>query len=278
MKGEFARIFGEGGEMYRFAMLRYLWFGVCIVGTILVLSGFTNLALCLAQSQAQPQLQFDLASIKPSTIVARSDSNPESIDIAPGGRLTMRNIRLSACIKWAFDVQDSQVSGPTWIESERYDIVAQGTGSITANNLKVMLRSLLADRFKLTVHHAKKEASVYWLVVAKNGPKFSESKEDGKSDIRRTPVGVTAEKTSMAEFADLLSGQLGTPVADMTGLKGRFDLAFDLRPYVANQTAPQSISSLIVEAMEEQLGLKLQSVKTVVDTLIIDHIEKPSAN
>jgi uncharacterized protein (TIGR03435 family) len=82
----------------------------------------------------------------------------------------------------------------------------------------------------------------------------------------------------MAEFADLLLAQLGTPVADMTELKGRFDLAFDLRAYVANQTAPQSISSLIVEAMEEQLGLKLQSVKTIVDTLVIDHIEKPSEN
>ena len=82
----------------------------------------------------------------------------------------------------------------------------------------------------------------------------------------------------MAEFADLLSGQIGTPVADMTGLKGRYDLAFDLRPYLANQTAPQSISSLIVDFMEEQLGLKLQLVKTVVDTLVIDRIEKPSAN
>jgi uncharacterized protein (TIGR03435 family) len=141
-----------------------------------------------------------------------------------------------------------------------------------------MLRSLLADRTKLELHHVKKESSVYGLVVAKNGPKFSESKEEGKGDIRRTPVGVTAEKTSMAEFADLLSGQLGTPVADMTGLKGRYDLAFDLRPYVANQTAPQSISSLIAEAMEEQLGLKVQPVKTVVDTLVIDHIEKPSEN
>jgi uncharacterized protein (TIGR03435 family) len=263
--------------MSRFGTCRCHWLGVCIVGTILVLSGITNLALCLAESQAS-QPQFDVASIKPSTVVTLGDNNPESIDIAPSGRLTMRNIRLSSCLKWAFDVQDSQISGPGWIGSERYDIIAQATGPTTTNNLRLMLRSLLADRIKLELHHAKKEASVYGLVVARNGPKFSESKEDGKSDIRRTPVGVTAEKTSMAEFADLLSGQLGTPVGDMTGLKGRYDLAFDLRPYVANQTAPQSISSLIVEAMEEQLGLKLQSVKTVIDTLVIDHIEKPSAN
>jgi uncharacterized protein (TIGR03435 family) len=225
---------------------------MCIVGTIAVLSGITNLALCLAESQAS-QLHFDVASIKPSMVVTLGDNNPESIDIAPSGRLTMRNIRLSSCLKWAFDVQASQVSGPGWIESERYDIIAQATGPTSSNNLKLMLRSLLADRTKLELHRAKNEASVYGLVVAINGPKFSESKENGKSDIRRTPVGVTAEKTSMGEFANLLSGQLGTPVADMTRLKGRYDLAFDLRPYVANQTAPQSISSLIVEAMEEQL-------------------------
>jgi uncharacterized protein (TIGR03435 family) len=140
------------------------WIGVCIVGTTLVLSGVTNFTMCLARSRAQ--LQFDVASIKPSMVVAPGDSNPESIDIAPGGRLTMTNIRLSSCLKWAFDVQDSQISGPGWIEAERYDIVAQATGPTTTNNLKLMLRSLLADRFKLALHHANKESSVYGLVVA----------------------------------------------------------------------------------------------------------------
>jgi uncharacterized protein (TIGR03435 family) len=143
--------------------------GVCIVGTILVLSGITNLALCLAESQAS-QPQFDVASIKPSTVVTLGDNNPESIDIAPSGRLTMRNIRLSSCLKWAFDVQDSQISRPGWIGSERYDIIAEATGPTTTNNLKLMLRSLLADRIKLELHHAKKEASVYGLVVAKKRP------------------------------------------------------------------------------------------------------------
>lgn len=234
---------------------RYRWLGLYIVVTVLVLPGLVNVATCLAQSQAPPQLQFDVASIKPGTVVSLSDSNPEPIETAPGGRLTMRNIRVSACIRWAFDLQDSQLSGPGWIESERYNIIAQAPGPTTSNNLKLMMRSLLADRFKLAVHHVIKEASVYGLVVSKVGPKLFASKEDGKSDIRRTLVGVTAEHTSMVEFADLLSGQLGMRVADLTGLSGRFDLAFDFRPYIANQTAPQSISKLMVEAMEEQLGL-----------------------
>ena len=190
----------------------------------------------------------------------------------------MRNIRLSSCLKWAYGVQDSQIAGPDWVGIERYDIVAMAPGPAKEENLKVMMRSLLADRFKLALHHGSKEIGIYGLVVAKNGPKFRESKEDGRSNITRTAVGVTAEKISMPEFADLLSGQLATPVSDMTGLTGRFDLAFDLRQYVANAITPVSISSLIVEAMEEQLGLKLQSTKSSVEVLIIDHIERPSAN
>jgi uncharacterized protein (TIGR03435 family) len=231
-----------------------------------------------AQSQVTPQFQFDVVSIKPSQFVPAGDSNPESIDISQGGRLTMRNIRLSSCLKWAYGVQDSQIAGPDWIGMERYDIVALAPGPATEEDLKLMLRSLLADRFKLALHHASKEIGIYGLVVSKNGPKFRESKEDGKGNITRTAVGVTAEKISMPEFANLLSGQLATPVIDMTELKGRFDLAFDLRQYVANATTPVSISSLIVEAMEEQLGLKLQSTKSSLEVLIIDHIERPSAN
>ena len=253
--------------------MRYTWVLAVLISPAIIVNE------CRAQSQATPQSQFDVASIKPSPFVLAGDSNPESIDVSQGGRLTMRNIRLSSCLKWAYGVQDSQIAGPDWVGIEQYDIVALAAGPTTEENLKLMLRSLLADRLNLALHHASKEVGVYGLVVAKNGPKFHESKEDGKSSINRTAVGVTAEKISMPEFADLLSGQMATPVADMTGLKGRFDLAFDLRQYVvANPTTPVSISSLIVEAMEEQLGLKLQSTKSSVEVLIIDHIERPSAN
>lgn len=254
--------------------MRYRWTLTALILPVFIIKATE----CGILPQALPQMRFDVASIKPRQLVVAGDNNPEGIDVSPGGRLTMTNIRLISCLKWAYGVQDSQIAGPDWLGTERYDIVALASGSATEENLKLMLRALLADRFKLALHHATKEVGVYGLVVAKNGPKFRESKVDGKSNITRTPVGVTAEKISMSEFADLLSGQLATPVTDMTGLKGRFDLAFDLRQYVANASTPVSISSLIAEAMEEQLGLKLQSVKSSVDVLIIDHIERPSAN
>jgi uncharacterized protein (TIGR03435 family) len=252
--------------------MRYAWILAALISVAYDVND------CRAQSPETAQSQFDVASIKPSQFVLAGDSNPESIDVSQGGRLTMRNIRLSSCLKWAYGVQDSQIPGPDWVGMDRYDIVALASDPASEEDLKLMLRSLLADRFKLKLHHANKEIGRYGLVVAKNGPKFRESKEEGKSNITRTAIGVTAEKISMPEFADLLSDRLTTPVVDMTGLKGRFDLTFDLREYVANATTPVAVSSLIVEAMEEQLGLKLQATKSSVDVLIIDHIDRPSAN
>jgi uncharacterized protein (TIGR03435 family) len=231
-----------------------------------------------AQSQTAVLPQFEVASIKPSKLITAGDNNSESIDMSPGGRLTLSNIRLSSCLKWAYGVQDPQISGPGGLDLERYDIVAQAPGPTAEGQLKLMMRSLLADRFKLALHYEEKALTAYVLVVAKNGPKFRRSEGEGKSDVRRTQVGVTAEKISMKEFADLLSGQLRSPVADKTGLKGAFDLAFDLRQYIANESTPVSISSLILQAMEDQLGLKLQAAKTAVQVIVIDHLEKPSAN
>jgi uncharacterized protein (TIGR03435 family) len=252
--------------------MRYAWILAALVSVIF------HVCECRAQSPGIPQSKFDVASIKPAQFVPTGDGNPESIDVSPGGRLTMRNIRLYSCLKWAYGVQDSQIVAPPWVGMERYDIVALAASATSEGNLKLMMRSLLADRFKLAFHHTNKEVAIYDLIVAKNGPKFRESNGTGRGNITRTTTGVTAEQMSMQEFADLLSGQLATPVVDMRGLNGRFDLAFDLRQYVANANKPVDILSLILEAMPEQLGLKLQSTKRSVEVLVIDHIEKPSAN
>jgi uncharacterized protein (TIGR03435 family) len=232
---------------------------------------------CRGQSQTAVLPQFEVASIKPSKLIAAVDDS-ESIEVSPGGRLTLGNIRLSSCLKWAYGVQDPQISGPGDLDFKRYDVIAQASGPTAEDQLKLMLRSLLADRFKLAFHYEEKALIEYVLVVAKNGPKFRQAEGDGKGNVKRTQVGVTAERISMQEFADLLSGQLRSPVADKTGLKGTFDLAFDLRQYMANENTPVSISSLILQAMEDQLGLKLQSARGPAQVIVIDHLEKPSAN
>jgi uncharacterized protein (TIGR03435 family) len=241
-----------------------------------------SLATYLGQSQVDKLPQFDVASIRLANLNTDDDSSSDRVDISLGGRLTMRSIRLNSCVKWAYGVQDAQIVDRVGLTagliSERYDIVAQAAGPTSDKNLKLMMQSLLADRFKLVLHREKKELAIYKLVVAKSGPKFRKSEGEGNREIRRSRVGVVAEKISMSEFADYLSGEVHGPVQDMTGLTGSFNLALDLRPYVANASTPVMISSLILEAMRDQLGLQLQSQRGLTDILVIDHVERPTAN
>ena len=242
----------------------------------LLATALMTLAAVMGVSAQDSRLKFEVASVKPSTLIA--DENIESIDALPGGRLTMTNVSVESVLEWAYGVQDSQISGRDRLASERYDIVALASAPSTVNDLKLMMRTLLGERFKLVLHHENREQSRYVLLVSKNGPKFRESEGEGKGDIKRTQTGIIAEKILMSEFANILSGQLRSPVSDMTGLNRRYDLAFDLRQYVANETTPVAISSLILEAMEEQLGLKLESARGPVEVLVIDSVSKPTEN
>src|SRR5580693_5387390 len=103
------------------------------------------------------QSQFEVASIKPSQAanMDREGNRREDVDTAPG-RLTMRNVSLSSCIRWAYGVHWSQVSGPDWLGTERFDIAAKAAGPASEDQLKVMLQTLLGDRFKLTLHRDSK--------------------------------------------------------------------------------------------------------------------------
>jgi uncharacterized protein (TIGR03435 family) len=153
-------------------------------------------------------------------------------------------------------VKSFQISGPGWLDSERYDIVAKVPRGATKAECKLMMQNLLAERFKLMLHREKKDLPMYALVVGKNGPKLKESVEDpvaaaamskptmGKDGFPVLPAGLadlsakslkamngvpgasmTASHQSMAEFAEMLSSRLNLPVVDMTGLTGKYDYA-----------------------------------------------------
>src|SRR5277367_1733864 len=112
-----------------------------------------------AQTRDVVAPRFDVASIRPTNANtdADDDSTSERLDVSAGGRLIMRSIRLSSCLKWAYGVQDAQIVDKVGMTSERYDIVAQAQGPTTGNNVKLMMQALLADRFKLVLHREKKE-------------------------------------------------------------------------------------------------------------------------
>jgi len=158
-----------------------------------------------------------------------------------------------------------------------------------------MLQSLLADRFGMKVHHEQKQLAVFLLALAKNGPKFHEptpsntsefveSKSQGDPLFSGTKATIIVARVTMGEFALKLSGPLGQPVLDRTGLKGRYDLRIDMTPYLTpvNANGDRNIThpvSFAATAFQDQLGLKLESGKEMTDLLVVDAINRePSEN
>ena len=254
-------------------------------------------AVGLCQSQdgdSSFRPEFEVASIKPDPIPL------QNIRIGkPGGRLVARGIFTKFLIALAYNVQEFQIlDGPSWINREQYSIDAKPgdnpKGPLLSlyfnqrqkedDEFKLRIQSLLADRFQLRIHKETREQQVYSLVVAKNGPKFKESKfnegdvEKGRlPGLKMFPYQLTGTSVDIHLLAEQLSRSLGRNVIDQTGLNGAYD--FDLRwvPDVADgDSVPDGPS--IFTAVQEQLGLKLESGKAPVDAIIIDHIEKPSPN
>ena len=218
------------------------------------------------QDAAKPA--FEVASVKPS----QRGSSGGGITPGPTG-LTARNVTLLFCIRIAYDVQDYQVAGPDWISTEQYDIAAKTGAPVQQDQLRLMLQTLLAERFKLVMHREQRTRSVYQLVVGNNGPKLTPAKPDESSGITADIGHLTLSAASMPVLARRLSQQLHEPVLDATGLTGTYDFTLD---WAQNDSVP---GPSLFTAVQEQLGLKLETKKVPVDVLVIDHAEKiPTAN
>jgi len=195
----------------------------------------------------------------------------------------------------AYGIRDFQiVGGPSWLGSDRYDITAKPEGAATSDQVKVMMQALLKDRFQLQFHRETKELPTYALVVAKGGPKVHASEEVSGSDkpkgMRRQMMGrgqFTLEGAPMSAFAEQLARVLGRSVIDKTGLTGNYDVKLEYTPDDTGMMkgpredapAPADASGIsIFTALQDQLGLKLESTKGPVEILVIDRAEKPSEN
>jgi uncharacterized protein (TIGR03435 family) len=237
--------------------------------------GFLNSAAGPAQSQTK--ISFDAASVKVAKPGDLSDDR-EDIRTSPG-TLTMRHVSLKSCIQWAYGLSGFQISGPGWLGSDRFDITAKVANPAKDDQLRLMLQSLLAERFKLALHRDQKEEQVYVLTVSKNGPKFHESKGDGSSRMMPGRFGFTAQRTSMPQLAEYLAIPMRRPVLDRTGLTGRYDFAMDLTPYTTGNAQPQDMAGMVLTAVQDQLGLKLESQKGPLAFLVVEHAERvPTAN
>jgi uncharacterized protein (TIGR03435 family) len=235
--------------------------------------------------------EFEVASIKPHP----GDYRAIALGEPSPGRFHAIGATLKNLMTVAYEVQDYQITGgPNWISSERYDIEAK-TEVSSALKVTECLQSLLEDRFKLKVHRDTKEMPIYVLMVAKGGPKLKESEGECPSPPGpRSPCGgltgiwnrMSGTSVPMERLVDGLSWDLGRSIIDKTGLAGRYDVHLEWTPDQSQTWVlpfappPQSDNSgpSIYTALQEQLGLRLESAKGPAKILVIDHAERPSDN
>jgi uncharacterized protein (TIGR03435 family) len=301
----------------------------------------TILALSAPAQKAPSGPSFEVATVKPS---APLDPGKIAQGTMPHIGMSIDNARvdigmmtLSDLISTAYNVKRYQIVGPDWMTGQRFDILGKIPEGASKDNAPAMLQNLLAERFKLVVHHENKDLPVYELVVGKNGPKLKESPPDppvptpgpgesapstttpsfkadgngtftvmgGKAGPTKVSMGadgkihIEAMKMSLSQLADALTNLVGRPVLDKTDLQGTYQISLalsldDLRAAarsagVALPPAPGSTGaapgatpsteasdpsgSAMFTAVQE-LGLKLDSTKRPIDTIVVDHLEK----
>jgi uncharacterized protein (TIGR03435 family) len=232
-------------------------------------------------SAALAQPAFDVVSIRPSHDMM---AEPHRIGCS-GATFRATGELVNYMLQWAYDIQPFQFQGPrpSWFTDvhDTYDIEAKVSTAVTVAQCKQMVQSIFADRFKLKFHHETKELPVYALTVGKNGPKMRKLSDEGEpgsviynGTAVRNPDGELARGMTMEDLAKGISGVPslnGEPVVDRTGLTGLY--AFNLRFALFNDDAPD-----IREAVDEQLGLKLEPAKAPFEMFVIDHVERPSPN
>jgi uncharacterized protein (TIGR03435 family) len=262
-----------------------------------VLSCIALLAIVPVDAQspaARPAFDsFDVAAVKPTPPDWKGG---RFFRMESANQFAARGYQLRVLISAAYNLNPKAVSGgPAWIDSDLYDLIARTPGRVRPNleEQMAMLRTLIAERFNLTFHRQKKEMSVYALTVAKNGPKLKESQtaELGPEGppplvfvIAPDVVRVPARSATTTELTYILQrAAFDRPVLDRTGLTARYDFDLEFAPDESLfggmlRGAGDSGKPGIFTAMQEQLGLKLEAAKGLVDSIVIDKIDRPSAN
>lgn len=221
---------------------------------------------------AQPPA-FDVASVRASESGKGEGGWRDQVQASPGS-LIMRNVTLKSAMAWAYHVMEYQVAGPEWTGQDRYNISAKG--GATDEQMRLMLRTLLTERFAITIHRQTKELQAYVLTVGKGGPKFHESQEDGEPVINPDKAKMTVDVKAVpaSKFIDMLSQVLHMPVINQTGLTGRYDMTFNVAKYLPDGTTPFDPVATILVAVQEEMGLKLEAKKVALDLVIIDRAER----
>jgi uncharacterized protein (TIGR03435 family) len=208
--------------------------------------------------------------------------------VAPSG-IFYANATLEDCIQAAYQVSRFEVSGPEWLGRRRFDITARSAGPATKEQLMLMLRGLLADRFAVRLHREPREMRAFALIVRRSGPKLTPGDPNGLTDIIAVSNGTDLKNHTMLQLAHYLSRlPIGLPVVDRTAIDGRYDVHIDLAGLAARKKPDAGAvgDSSLVEApvtiFNDALrpyGLELQSQKLPVDVIVIDKAQSdPTPN
>ncbi len=251
---------------------------------------------------------FEVATIKPATPPA--DGRMFIRMGGDAGRLDYVNVCVRDLMRNAFKVKDAQISGPDWLSSVRFDVLAKFPQGATKDDVPAMLRALLADRFKLTYHKDSKQMPVYALIPAKGGARLQPAEHaepEGRGSMMVGPKGLhLTGDMSMAQLAEALSNFSDRIVVDKTDIKGNYHIDMEFKPEGTMggmmgsmmrmgpppgagpgpgagtpdaQHRDDSDAASLFTAIQETLGLKLDPQKAPVDVYVIDHVEKvPSEN
>ena len=251
-----------------------------------------------AASSIQPP-SFDVISVKPNKSSLGAYGLVTTEFTADGFRGT--NVPVHSLLLQAYGLHEGEIIGePAWASSEVFDIEAKVAGPDVAAFSKLdndqhqaMLQQVLAERFKLATHRETRDLPVYALSIAKGGPKLKESAIDPSvpasarrgGGVRMSMGMISANECTIPYFLSMLSRQLGRTILDRTGLTGNYDFTLRWNPdngVTASSNPPEGSQAdalpSIFTALQEQLGLKLESTKAPASVLVIDHLEKPSEN
>jgi uncharacterized protein (TIGR03435 family) len=242
-------------------------------------------AVVLGQATAESNLAFEVASVKPHVDGAPGSTGRTGIEEDPA-QIRIENLSLRTLIAISYAVKGSeQLTGPGWLNTTTFDISAKPPAGYKHEQLQFLLRNLLVDRFKLTVHHETKPISAFALVIAKSGLKLHEA-VGPRGYLTVRPGLIEGKQRSIAELAGGLTRLLGRPVLDQTGLGAMYDLKLEWTPDAPPPIlggaeaggADEPVLSLFT-ALQEQLGLRLESHKVPGDVVIVDHVDKvPTEN
>jgi uncharacterized protein (TIGR03435 family) len=243
-------------------------------------------AVLAARVWAQSPQAFEVADLKAN----KSGEARMAIDLQPGGKLTMRNVPMKVMIVFAYHLRpEALIGGPRWLDSERYDVIAKASEKAPPDDIRLMMRTMLAERFKLKVHTEQKVMAAYALLAGKTRPKLQAS--EGAPVVSATGcrpgVGqpgqrhVDCRHVTMAALCDFLQElaprDFPFPVVDQTGLRGAYDFTLDWTPTSrigADAPPAEPTGPTIFDAVEKQLGLRLENRKLPLPVIVVDSVER----